>query len=126
LHYIFKELTIKALHSVIIIRFSVKIWIESIIFGLLKSNFNTIFLIHSNYQNRPCFVSFVKFWSTKLRKNVRFKTKNVLLIFLLSFAKILWLQNFLLVSIISINLKLAVFCISQNCPPLAGPYLPWL
>jgi len=30
-----------------------------------------------NYQNWPCFFSFVKFWSTKLHKNVSFKAKNI-------------------------------------------------
>ena len=69
---------------------------------------------------------FLKLKTYVFGKNVHFKGKKRLLIFLLSFAKILQLRNFRLVLIISITLKLAMFCILrntklQNCPPFAGP-----
>jgi len=86
------------------------------------------------YQKWQCFVSSVKFWKTKLHKNVCFKAKNVCLkaknvlqMFLLSFSKNLRLWNFRLVLILLITSKLAMFSILrntklQNCLPFAGPY----
>jgi len=96
----------KAWRSVIVIVFLIKIHIESINLRLLKSDLTRYFWYIQNYWNWLRFVSFVKFWSTKLHKSVCFWAKNVnfkaktyvwrliLLIFLLSFVKILWLQNF--------------------------------